>query len=338
MEIQNENYFKEKDLLSVEEIIDIAVENNGPNRKAFILKEKLLKYCFISCGTIYVFNTVTVTYRTEMNASQTVNLLVSKLLEQSVKNLDRKLVDLINNVDRKRKFFKNSEIKQYAIQLESYLTKNDITCDVYLDEMHFLNGYVKLTDGKLYPRKRGKHYVTKYIPYDYDTKLITEKIEKKVKSDIKKVYTNKEDLKAVMWKFGRALTGRSTDDQGIMCTFGTGSSGKTTLLKAIRVVMPPYVKLLKEDALAYSATNIDKIMNTFMQEPQVRFAAVDDPKDTKISDSVIKNIANGEINTIMLYKEGSHTVKIFCMLIIIMNTLLQTKIDTGIVRRLKDGI
>ena len=337
MEIQNENYFQKQALLNDNEIITIAVDSNGPNSKAKLIHKKLKDYCFINNDNIYILDTNNITFRRDSKVDNILTVLVSKLLEQSVDSLKTEKLNLINSVDKKRLFFKNSEIGKYLTQLKMYLTQQ-INVDVYLDQIHFNNGYVNLVENKLHKRKIGIHFVTKYIDYDYDESLVTEEMTKKVKKDILRVYPTVKDRDAMMWKFGRALTGRSPDDQGITCSFGAGSSGKTTIVRIMRVCMPPYIKMLKQDALSYTATNIDKVVNTFASEPQVRLAAIDDPKDTKLNDSVLKNWANGEIDTLKLYSEGSHSVKLYCMLMLIMNTIIQTKMDSGVARRMKNGM
>jgi len=338
LEIQRQDFFDKKDLLTKDEIISIALETNGTNKKAITIAVKLRKYCFVNGRSCYILNRHTVTYRQDSKIDNTIIVVVSKLLEQSVDALTKEEAATISMIDKKYIFFRNSSINLYSEQLKMYLTMKDVNIDVYTDKIHFINGYVNLQDGKLYNREIGIDYVTKCVQYPYDESIVTKESMKQVKSDIMKTYPRRKDREAMMWKFGRALTGRSTEDQGIQCNFGTGASGKTTFMRITKLCLPPYVKNLKDDALAYNATNLDKVINTFIQEPQIRFAVCDDPKDKTMNESCLKNFASGEIDTIKLYQEGSHTVKLMCMLIIIMNTIPQTKIDSGIIRRFQNGM
>jgi hypothetical protein len=336
MEIQNNVFYDVKDLLNVNDMCVVAVGTNGPNKKANILHNKLSKYFFVSNNAIYILDRNTVTYRKVREVGPTLTVMISKLLEQSYDNFQPNEVNLINAIDIKNTFYKSYSITQYLDHLIIYLTRKT-NVDVYYDQIHFVNGYYDLREGVFVQRVIGTHFITKYVDYPFDEKLATEKMCKRVVDDFSKIYSLKADFDAVMYKLGKAITGRSTDDQGVFTLFGHGSAGKTFVFKALKASLPCYVKTLKEDALSYNATNIDKVINTFLEEPQIRLAILNDPKDTKLNDSALKNFADGEIDTIKLYSEGSHTVKLMCLLVMIMNTIAQTKIDSGIVRRLKNG-
>lgn len=336
MEIQNTVFFDQDNLLNVNELVKIAVGTNGPNKKANILLSKLMNYCFVNNNALYILNKTSITYRKVKEVGQTLTVMVSKLLEQSFDCLTPEQVQLLKHINDKLSFFKSSNIVQYLDHLIIYMTKK-VNVDVYFDEIHFVNGYYDLREGLFKKREINKHFITKYVDYPFDEKLATEIMCKRVNNDFRKIYTLKEDFDAVMYKLGKAITGRATDDQGVFALFGHGSAGKTFLFKALKACLPCYIKTLKEDALSYNATNIDKVINTFLEEPQIRLAILNDPKDTKLNDSALKNFADGEIDTIKLYTEGSHTVKLMCLLVMIMNTIVQTKIDSGVARRLKIG-
>lgn len=336
MEIQNTTFYDQNDLLDIDEMVTIAGGTNGPNKKANLLLNKLINYCFVNNNALYILNRTSITYRKVREVDQTLTVMVSKLLEQSFDSLTVGQVQLLKHIDTKNTFFKSSSIIQYLDHLIIYMKKN-INVDVYLDEIHFVNGYYDLKEGTFKKRELNKHFITKFVDYSFDEQLATENICKRVVNDFRKIYSVKEDFDAVMYKLGKAITGRATDDQGVFALFGHGSAGKTFLFKALKACLPCYVKTLKEDALSYNATNIDKIINTFIEEPQIRLAILNDPKDTKLNDSALKNFADGEIDTIKLYTEGSHTVKLMCLLVMIMNTIVQTKIDSGVARRLKNG-
>ena len=338
MEIQKLKFFESKDLLSQDDMVKISSTTTGPNEKAIIIANKLKKYCFVDkLRNLFILNTEIVTYRRVSDTSQDIKILASKLIEQTYNSFDDFQKRVIIGIDKTLSCMRNNSIYVYESHLITYLII-DVNVDVYYDQIHFRNGYWDLCKGKLKARKVGTHYITKYVDDDYIESKITTAIRKEVKNDLNKTYPDKKDRDCILYKFGKALTGRSTDDQGIFAMLGKGSSGKSTIYQIIKACLPCYIKTLKEDTLAYSASTVDKVINTFISEPQIRLAIVNDAKDTKLNDSVIKNFADGEIDTTKLYCEGSHTVKLYCMLVLIMNTLIQTKIDSGIIRRMKHGM
>jgi hypothetical protein len=268
------------------------------------------------------------------NPKNDIYTIVTKLIEESYQKLSSKEKDEINeDLDKKALLFifSNKFIDSFSPQLIINLTNDDIIFDVTINEIHFNNGYYDLKDQQFKTRDLKKHYVTNYITRDY--KPSTETQRNKLLTHIRKIYPSQKDLDCILLKFGSALTGQSQKDQENFFLLGLGNSGKSFTLCLTQETIGCYFKELQSDTFSMSNAKIDKIINTYTSNPQIRISWVNEMIDTKISNDLFKKFCEGKLQTTKLYSECSHDVKHYSMAIFTANTMPNLQIDTGVSRR-----
>jgi hypothetical protein len=329
--------FSQNDLLTFNEI-DLLIKSEFPNEKSNLLATKLINKCFILKKSFYVLQN-NITYKIFDNEQINKNILkISTLLiEESFKNLNEndKRLTKAENSDKKHNYkviFTNSFIEKFYAQLYIDITKDDsLEFDVTLNELHYNNGYLDLTDLQFKQRDTTKHFITKFISRDY--KQSSETDRKNILNIVKKVYPNSKDFECILSVFGSALSGTSNIDQETLFLMGKGSSGKSFTLKLTQEAIEPYFKILQADIFSQSNSKIDKILNTFANSPEIRIIWINEMKDTKMDDSLFKSFCEGELQTTQLYKDGTCNIKHYGKCIATSNGLPNIKIDTGVKRR-----
>jgi energy-coupling factor transporter ATP-binding protein EcfA2 len=284
---------------------------------------------------MYVFDNMTRAYTSKHYKEDILAIAVVKLLDDSFKNLTRNEADKLKTGFEKSyaKIFKIKDVKTYIPLLKELLTNDDIKFDKYLYEVHFKNGCYNTLTKEFKKRKYGKHYITKYINRLY---LPSEASHRKIVMDLLgKIVPNKNDLRTILLIFASALSGKAIEDQDILMLTGTGSGGKSTLLTIFSLALPIYFKELKDDAFSMSNAKVDKIMNSFADDPQFRITWINEPKETRFDDSLLKTFCDGKLQTTRLYTDGSHTIEHNSKAILTAQSWPNVKMDSGIARRLK---
>lgn len=321
------------ELLNFEEIKTLIVSNYSID-KAVLISSKLKDSLILHNEQMYVLKD-NMTY--EIQHSQikdTIVLVVSSLIQKSHKKLDDLQLDLLKLTYPKiyKKILKNSDIESYQLQIMNCL-KRKIDFDYSECEIHYNNGYMDLLDLQFKQRIKGKHYITNYIQRDYKKSTVSQ--QKDIMDIINMIYPNENDRKTMLLIMGSCLSGRATEQQDLLFLCGKGSSGKSFLMELTSLVIECYLKELKDDTFSQSNSKVDKILNSFVSNPQIRFTWINEPKDTKLDDSLFKSFCDGKLQTTRLYRDGSLTTKHYSKLFFTMNNLPNLKLDTGIKRRLK---
>jgi hypothetical protein len=318
--------------LSINEIKQL-IFSNFPNEKADIVSKHLEHKCFMNNDKLYTL-TPNISYEVTTGTKVENKLLntVTKLLQQSYDKLDDLGKTEISNIKKWATVFNNRDVKTYYPQLQQTIMK-DQTVDDYYDEIHFANGVYYLDRAEFKPRKIGKHFITYYIDYDYVRP--SKKALNYVKSVVKKTFPLVEDYECICTIFGAVLTGRSGEDQTMLFLLGDASSGKSNLLSMTELAVQKYCVQLKDNTFAANASTADKVYNTFSNGLYIRFAWVNEMKDTKCDPSVFKQFNDGKLQTVKLFKDGCESFEHRAKLFSTANNLPNILIDNGTLRRIK---
>eukprot|EP01038_Epipyxis_sp_PR26KG_P017698 gene17698-24652_t len=328
--------FEILDLLNYEKIKKL-VQIDSPNDRADIITEKLKYYCFTNKGELFIFDSSKVIYRKiETTIDEELLTAITKYITQSIKNLNKEQKELLyyKHPEKIVKLSENSTINKMLPQIKVGLKRDEeqiFSPDFY--QIHFNNGYIDLKTLKFEQRIMGRDYVNLYIKRDYheSSKYQHEKLNK----IIKKIYPNKEDLEAILYILGSALTGKATTLQKLLFLLGKGSSGKSTIMTITQKAIECYLETLEEDAFSISNKNSDKTFSTFYNRQSVRIIWINEPKEDKMNGSIFKKFCEGEVQGKLLYKNGTHKFNHNGLPIFTSNTMPNLKIDSGIKRRFR---
>ena len=137
-----------------------------------------------------------------------------------------------------------------------------------------------------------------------------------------------------MSTLGRCLSGDVTDDQSNLFLLGTGSNGKSVLMKMIKFAVDVYLIELKSNTFTQGNNKIDKILNEFQQKAFLRYAWINEMEDKKIDQALFKSWCEGNMQSTTLYKDGLNNFKHFSKGIFTANTFPNIQIDGGTTRRI----
>ena len=315
--------------------IETLITSIFPNERADIIYSKLKNSLIIQGEDKLFLLQSNNTYKENSKFSpDSIIDTVSKLIMESFKKLSKLESDLIVLKYPKTYslIFKNSFTSSFYPQLTINLKEthifNNTSC-----EIHYNNGFIDLYDLQLKQRVLGKHYITNYINRDYIKS--TEIQQEEIMKIIKIIYTNKDDIKSMLLLLGSCLSGKTTAEQDLMFLCGTGSSGKSFLMELTSLTIECYLKELKDDTFSQANSKIDKILNSFADNAQIRITWINEPKDVRFDDSLFKTFCDGKLQTTKLYAEGSHTTQHYSKLFFTMNNFPNLKLDTGMIRRIK---
>jgi len=326
-----------KNLLNFKELETLIV-SIFPHVKAEIIGAKLKNKIVIiprnKADAIFILDEATNTYvESETDIKIKLESEVTKLTQKSFEKLPPlEAENLIYKFPKAyRSIFSNNSIGTYYSQLIVILTEQ-IIFNVNIGEMHFKNGYMDLKDLKFKKREVGKHYITKYIERDY--KPSTQANQAEIRKVFKQIYPDDADFNCVSMMLGASLTGKSTINQDLLFLLGKGSAGKSFIMMVTSASIECYLKELNSNTLTLNNAKADKILNTFISNPQVRITWINEPEETKMDSSLFKNLADGSLTTTELYKDGSKSFKVYFKVIFTSNTLPNITLDTGTARRI----
>ena len=326
--------FTESDYLTLTELETLAY-SLFPTEKGRVIGNKLINHLLINKGRAYLYKNKNVSYE-KMDKTTTENLVIvatTTLLEESFKKLNREERDKIKDKEIKT-IFKNSTITTYMPQIMNMITNNKVDfLSSQVDEMHFKNGFYDFQDDKFYKRSRGEDYIECQTYINRKYRPSTKEERKKVLNFINQLYPTKEDRDYILSIYGKALAGHAIDSQTILFKLGQGSSGKSTFLKLLKKCIEDYLLELDSDALSDGNSNINKIINSYMQKPYTRVSWINELKDKKINDSLLKTIVEGRMSTTSLYKDGVNNFTQISQTVMTSNLMPNIKIDSGSSRR-----
>ena len=204
--------FSENELLNYEDMKTYITEKIEINR-AKLIASKINKRITFQGKFIYLFNEKTKIYHSfekgTGNNSDIIHI-VSSLIATSYKNLnDLQKENLSSRGKAFDAIFKNTNIAKYMPQLETELKDTNINFNqVYLGEIHFLNGYYDLKANEFKPRT-DKHKITICIKRKY--KEPKNKSKNKIRKLLKMIYPIKADRDYLLTKFAILHMSSSND-------------------------------------------------------------------------------------------------------------------------------
>jgi hypothetical protein len=341
--------FTTTDLLTHDEI-EVLITTEFPGDIAKIIAKSLSNYILfankledrnqksIDYG-MYEFDNEKVLYKEVKDKDKAIEEslieFTTELIELSLKNLNTHEKENLQLKYKKSlsKITKNNFLNTYKTQLKKELRNKEAQLgDPNLNEIHFLNGYYDFRTGTFQKREKGKHYIVNYLKRDYlpastESKNYIFKI-------LSQIYPKKEDMNYLLQTFGIALTGFSCNQQTILFNIGSGSAGKTTFMTMLNKGLHEYFHELPSDAFIKKNDKRDKILNSFLSNPCIRVACVNEASDSKIDEMLFKKHADGQIQTTSLYRDGSNDFNHHSKLCFVGNTMPNIKIDTGTARRI----
>ena len=214
------------------------------------------------------------------------------------------------------------------------LTNDNIQFDCDPDGIHFLNGRYNLVSGK-FEERTPSHYISTLGGNSYDYEEPTAENKKYMINEVSKLFNTKEDCDYTLFLLGAILSGRFSKQQIWLFFYGLGGSGKSFLIDLFaHCVGDQYVKMFQKETFsnACSASDRNKTLNSIT--PNIRIYKINELDSKTLDKNLIKQFADGEIETTKLYKDGSHLLKILGVLVMISNEMVSFNSDTGINRRL----
>ena len=334
---QNQNNytmdFLNEDLMTYAELRNF-IKSIIPHNKANLIASKIIKYCFINQSKLYLLQKTISYYRSDNDVKREIISIVSNLINQSFSNLTEDEQENLNDCYKTQTLaiFKNSTIELFYAQLEIMISKRNMQFDINKREMHFRNGYMDFNDLVFKQRQLNTHFITKFIDRDY-VKSTTEQQEC-ILSFVNPIYPNKKDLACILFELGSAITGESIKDQTLLFLLGKGTSGKTTTMNITAESITIYFKSLKNDTFSTNNPKRDKIINTYIYEPQIRVTVVNEMDDKRVDVPLIKQVVEGKLETTKLYEDGSKDVTHMSKIFFTSNTFPNIQIETATVRRI----
>lgn len=155
--------FKNKDNLKIDEIKKL-ITSEYSHDKAQIICKKIIEDFFIFKDVMYELQD-NKTYIARSNVKSSIINKVSLLIQLSHKQLsdtDKENIDLKFGKATKN-ILKNTDIETYYPHLLHGLTKENVTFNVTVREIHFNNGYMDTATKTFKQREVGIHYVTNYL-------------------------------------------------------------------------------------------------------------------------------------------------------------------------------
>jgi hypothetical protein len=315
--------------------IKMLITSKFTHDKAEVVSKVLKRYCFVMNDTLYELQP-NLTYQETDYVKNCILHKASYLISESFKKLkvdeQRALYEQFSN--SVNKIFKNTDIETYYPQLLINLCRSKVQFNVTVGEIHFNNGYMKVTTKKFYKRNIDRHFVTKCIQRDYVAS--TEAQRNQVLYHVRKVYPLQNDLDAILLYFGSALSWKGTADQTALFLLGLGSSGKSFMLELTKAVMECY--FLELDSGTFTGdgknVNINKILSQYKLDPQILYSWVNEPEDKKMNGPLFKVWVDGNLKSTMIYKEGLHNFKHHSRAITTANTMPSIVSESGTTRRI----
>jgi len=327
--------FDKKDLLSYDEIENLLT-SDSPNDRSTIICDKLKKYVFIQDEKLYKYDTEMVVYKLiKNNIPNMLITITTSFLSKSKGNLNKEQSKLLS-LERKTEFKKlceNATINKMLPQLMTTLIDDTLRFEGDFYEIHYKNGYIDLKTLKFEKRIPNKHFVTNYISRNY--KPSTPQQQSEFLRRIKKIYPIQEDLNAILFIIGSALTGKATLEQKILFLLGNGSNGKSAILKILEKAVEGYMETLEEDAFSMTNKNPDKTFSNFHNRPHIRIIWNNEPKADQMNVTSFKKFVEGEMKGKLLYENGTHNFNHNALPVFTANLLPNIKIDGGVKRRFR---
>jgi hypothetical protein len=330
--------FEKSELLTYDDL-EVLLSSTEPTERAKVVLPTIQKMYFKFDNITYKFNKEIIAYN-EVKSLNDSNLkaIISELITQSKYNLDAKQKATFEKIYKKEypKLSELTTISKYSECVMVELEKDTYKfADPQFNKIHFRNGYFDLTTGEFRNRVINVDYINFYINRDYH-KPSQESINKIYKI-IDQIYTDKNDRDYLLQAFGIAMTGTSTQEQKVLFFIGKASAGKSTILSMLKLAFDKYVFELEASTFTktISKSEINKILNTYLYNRNIRISNVNEPEDTRMDESLFKDFVDGNIKTTTLYEDGQNSFKHYSKICMTANTMPKIKMDQGVIRRIE---
>ena len=324
--------FSPKHLMTTEELISLMREKD-PLEQANILTSKLSHYCIIKNKSLYMLQSNGI-YKVENDRDDMLLYTINKLITKTIKSYDGIETTKVMNIDPKKyaSLRQDGSIKKYLSRVNMQLKRNDINFDTVKGQIHFNDGYYDLETYD-FKERDGTQYVTKCISRNY--KESTKAQRNVVRKIFEKIYVDKKDLDIIFTIISMCLSGEMTKENYALFLLGTGSGGKSTLLKTVGKCIDIYFKELKSDAFSSGTGTSDKTFNSYHTDPQILLTWVNEMDEHKVNTTAFKKFTEGSLTTSKLYSEGSHSFEHRSGTIVTANCMPNIPTDSGTRRRVK---
>jgi hypothetical protein len=313
------------------ENLKILSSSNQSSQKAQILVDVISSEYLRNSDDLYKINKENQTLEL-VEKSRAQNVII-KVIQDMYFHADEKLSDDQKTILKTKDFMNYSKlsnintIKSIIQNIDELLFK-DID-DNNTDKIHFKNGYIKISTGKLYKRTKP---VKDYINRIYK-KSTTEDIEF-VNKIYSQIYPVENERNYILSTISSAITGESKKDRSSLFLLGKSSAGKSLLMQTLnRSFSDTYVKEFSSDTFSKANPNRNKILNEFIRLTNVRVCWVNELSG-KIDDSLFKSFCEGQIHTCRLYTDGMTSLTHLSKVILTSNELPNIRIDTGVSSRI----
>jgi len=226
--------------------------------------------------------------------------------------------------------FERDILKMLLIELMD----NNIVFDSDSDGIHFLNGRFDLIKGE-FSERQPTHYISTLGKNSYNYEEPTEHNEAYMMNEISKLFNTIEDRDYTLYLLGSVLSGRFSKQQIWLFFYGLGGCGKSFLIDLFAACAgDQYVKMFQKETFSKNCPQSERNKTLNSINPNIRIYKINELESKTIDKNLIKQFADGEIETVKLYKDGSHLLKILGILVIISNEMVSFNGDTGVNRRL----
>jgi hypothetical protein len=187
---------------------------------------------------------------------------------------------------------------------------------------------------KFNKRILGVNYITKFINRIYQPSTAEQRNYIR-KEYLNKIYSNKQDQDIILNIIGTAFAGLAQREQKMTFLLGKGSTGKSTIINFSEASFGCYFKELDDNTFKEGNSKKDKIINTYLSDPQILLTVINEMKTTRIDKSLYKKFCDGKLQTTKLFLDDSFTVNHNSSLICLANEIPQGELfsDTGGKRR-----
>lgn len=322
-------YINNDRLLTLDELIQLSNKTTTyKTDRMTIYNKHISNNLIVVGGFIFLYcDKLNIYFKSDIPINNFLILYLLILKEKSHKAL----------TEQQKQLLPLSKINDYETQhdinlLVNFMRKPDnYFDDPKLDQIHFMNGYVNLKDGKLYERTKSDK-MSYCIMREY--KEPTKKALNKMINIINQIYPDENDRNNILSMYADGITGRVPQKQYSLFLLGKGGAGKSILLNMLKIALQDYVFQLKEDTLSVYNNKQDRILNMFMYKKFVRIAFINELVG-KINDSIFKQLAEGKIQTTTLFQEGMNDIILNSLMVFISNDFPNIKMDSGVSRRLR---
>ena len=330
--------FEKKDLLSFADL-EILLSDNvkiNVNDRADIIVKNLKQYCFFRYGCLHIFDSTHIVYnKIDDKSDDHLKTTITLFLGQSIKNITDEQAGYLQKVYSKKinSLNDNTFVMRCLPQIKTGLKQDTDLFNGDFYQIHFTNGYLDLKTLEFKQRVKNIHWVKAYIKRDYVKS--TKEQRDKLLIKIKKIYPKKEDLNAILYILGSAITGKAIKEQKILFLLGEGSAGKSKIMELCQASLSCYFETLSDEAFSMSNSNSDKTFSTFFDRLNIRMIWINEPKEDRMNAVKFKMFCEGQMKGKLLFKDGEHDFSHNGLPIFTANTMPNITVDSGVKRRFR---